>query len=79
MLQAGENILFCCVRFIATQGHFKPLPVSSFPTNTRFPMNNRFKKLIPWLADAVPECLVILGGAACITGLWYLCFVVRPF
>ena len=42
-------------------------------------MNNRFKKLIPWLADVVPEFLVILVGAVCITGLWYLCFVLRPF
>lgn len=42
-------------------------------------MINRFKKLLPLLADAVPEFLVILVGAACITGLWYLCFVVRPF
>lgn len=42
-------------------------------------MNDRLKRILPLLADAVPEFLVILIGAACITGLWYLCFVILPF
>ena len=42
-------------------------------------MNDRLKRILPLLADALPEFLVILIGAACITGLWYLCFVILPF
>ena len=41
--------------------------------------NHHVKKALSWLAGVASETLVIAAGAAMISGLWYLGFVVKIF
>ena len=41
--------------------------------------NHHMKKALSWLAGVASETLVIAAGAAMISGLWYLGFVVKIF
>ena len=41
--------------------------------------NHHVKKALSWLAGVTSETLLIVSGAAVISGLWYLGFVVKVF
>ena len=41
--------------------------------------NHHVKKALSWLAGVASETLLIAAGAAVISGLWYLGFVIKIF
>lgn len=41
--------------------------------------NRHVKKALLWLAGVTSETLLIAAGAAVISGLWYLGFVIKIF